>query len=62
MFSGNLKLRIIEAVELKPTAFQGRLSTTFSENISIDPYVSIDLDEVTIHRLVTLLFCYHDNR
>ncbi|OXA59697.1 Protein kinase C-like 1B [Folsomia candida] len=59
MFSGNLKLRIIEAVELKPTAFQGRLSTTFSENISIDPYVSIDLDEVTIHRTTPRVKTYN---
>lgn len=58
MFTGTLKIKIIEAVELKPTAFQGRLNiASFSEEkreISIDPYVLIDLDEVTVHRWVWL--------
>jgi hypothetical protein len=54
MFSGLVKLKLIEASDLKPTAFQGRLvfnNVAVPDSvINIDPYVSIDLDEVALHR------------
>lgn len=47
MFTGTIRMRICEAVGLRPTDFQKRHNMTFGkpDEQSIDPYVSIDVDE-----------------
>ena len=56
MFTGTLKVKLVEAVELRPTDFQRRhnvgLAGKLVEN-TIDPYVFIDIDEVHVHRTTT---------
>ncbi|XP_040565028.1 calcium-independent protein kinase C [Lepeophtheirus salmonis] len=51
MFNGRLKITVMEATDLEPTNFQTRLNLDSggkSAKISLDPYVSIDVDEVSI--------------
>ena len=56
MFTGTLKVKLVEAVDLRPTDFQRRhnvgLAGKLVEN-TIDPYVFIDIDEVHVHRTTT---------
>ncbi|KAG1666810.1 Protein kinase C [Nymphon striatum] len=48
-FTGNLKLKICEAQELKPTEFATRHNVVGK----IDPYVSIDIDDIHINQSTT---------
>lgn len=54
MFTGTVKLKICEAVDLRPTDFQQRHKNMGfgkpDEQQPIDPYVSIDVDENHIDR------------
>ncbi|XP_046444312.1 calcium-independent protein kinase C-like [Daphnia pulex] len=56
MFTGTLKVKLVEAVDLRPTDFQRRhnvgLAGKLVEN-TMDPYVFIDIDEVHVHRTTT---------
>ncbi|KFB41212.1 hypothetical protein ZHAS_00008777 [Anopheles sinensis] len=47
MFTGTLRLKVCEAIGLRPTDFQTRHTMTFGRlsDQLIDPYVSIDVDE-----------------
>lgn len=47
MFTGTIRMKICEATGLRPTDFQKRHNMTFGkpDEQSIDPYVSIDVDE-----------------
>ena len=56
MFSGTLKVKLCEAVDLKPTDFQRRHNVGLAGKLvdsTIDPYVFIDVDEVHVHRTTT---------
>ncbi|XP_035896199.1 protein kinase C isoform X2 [Anopheles stephensi] len=52
MFTGTLRLKVCEAIGLRPTDFQTRHTMTFGRlgDQLIDPYVSIDVDEKFIDR------------
>lgn len=55
-FNGSLKIKICEAVDLKPTAFSTRLqmgSTKEKASQMIEPYVNIDVDEVYVAKTTT---------
>ncbi len=56
MFARTIKVKLIEAVDLKLTDFQRRhkigLVGRFFAN-TINPYVFIDIDEVRVHRTTT---------
>lgn len=53
-FNGNLKIRICEAVDLRPTDCATRYSTTTNKNNQLlDPYISIDIDEIHFARTTT---------
>lgn len=49
-FTGNLKLKIVEASDLKPTQVSVRHSISKSQGMLIDPFVSIAVDESTINK------------
>ncbi len=56
MFTGTLKVKLCEAVDLKPTDFQRRHNVGLAGKLvdgTIDPYVFIDIDEVHVHRTTT---------
>jgi len=56
MFSGTLKVKLCEAVDLRPTDFQRRHNVGLAGKLvdsTIDPYVFIDIDEVHVHRTTT---------
>jgi len=52
MFTGSVKLTIIEAANLRPTAYQeSRIYLgALNSDPSLDPYVTIDYDEINFHR------------
>lgn len=50
-FTGALNIRLIEAVDLKPTDYSMRHGNVLGK--SLDPYVSVDCDEVHMHRTST---------
>lgn len=50
-FTGTVKLNLIEASDLKPTEFSTRHANVVTK--SLDPYVSIDVDELPIYRSST---------
>lgn len=52
MFTGTLNIKICEATELKPTEFATRHQSVVgkAQPQLIDPYVSIDVDEIHINR------------
>lgn len=55
-FNGSMKIKICEAVDLKPTAFFTRLqlgSTKEKASQMIEPYVNIDVDEVYVAKTTT---------
>ena len=53
-FNGSIKLKICEAVELKPTDFATRHQVGVNKSLSlIDPYISVDVDEVHIAKTTT---------
>ncbi|XP_053201503.1 calcium-independent protein kinase C-like [Panonychus citri] len=56
-FTGTLKLTIIEAIELKPTEYSTRHGNVVSK--SLDPYVSIDVDDIHIDRTSTKQKNFH---
>lgn len=47
MFTGTVRIKLCEAVGLRPTDFQRRHNMTFGkpDEQLIDPYVKIDVDE-----------------
>uniref|UniRef100_T1JGS9 C2 domain-containing protein n=1 Tax=Strigamia maritima TaxID=126957 RepID=T1JGS9_STRMM len=55
MFTGSLKVKICEATDLRPTDFATRHSVGGSklQQQVIDPYVTIDVDEIHIDRSTT---------
>ena len=56
MFTGTLKVKLVEAVDLRPTDFQRRHNVGLAGKLvesTIDPYVFIDIDEVHVHRTTT---------
>ena len=57
MFSGSVRITLCEAADLRPTAYQERvyLGGLGSTDQTIDPYVTIDLDEVNFHKYNLLL-------
>jgi len=52
MFTGKLTLKVCEAIDLKPTDFQTRhnVKPGAEQTASLDPYVSIDVDEQYVNR------------
>ncbi|XP_023215923.1 calcium-independent protein kinase C-like isoform X4 [Centruroides sculpturatus] len=54
-FTGTVKLKICEAVDLRPTEFSTRHANVVGkqQQMLIDPYVSIDVDEIHIDRSST---------
>ena len=53
MFTGTLKVKLVEAVDLRPTDFQRRHNVGLAGKLvdgTIDPYVSIDIDEEHVHK------------
>ena len=50
-FNGSVRLKIYEAVELRPTDFATRHSVTKAQ--LIDPYISIDVDENPVAKTTT---------
>uniref|UniRef100_A0A915KK01 C2 domain-containing protein n=1 Tax=Romanomermis culicivorax TaxID=13658 RepID=A0A915KK01_ROMCU len=60
IFTGAVKIRVIEAADLKPTEWSTRLSSTSSKNVStqqqafLDSYVNIDVDEYLINKTLTI--------
>jgi len=54
MFSGTIKLKLCEAGGLKPTDLQRRPMTFMKpDEPSIDPYVTIDVDDMHLARSTT---------
>lgn len=54
VFNGSVKLKIYEAVDLRPTDFATRHQVGASKNSTlIDPYISVDVDELHIARTTT---------
>lgn len=56
MFTGIVKIKLCEACGLRPTDFQKRHNVTFGkvdDQPSIDPYVTIDVDEQHLDRSTT---------
>lgn len=47
-FTGALNIRLIEAVDLKPTDYSMRHGNVLGK--SLDPYVSVDCDEHALHK------------
>ena len=53
-FNGSIKLKIFEAVDLRPTDFATRHQVGSQRNVQlIDPYITIDVDEVRVARTTT---------
>lgn len=55
MFTGTVRIKVCEATGLRPTDFQRRHTMNFGkpDEQLIDPYVSIDVDENHLGKLVT---------
>ena len=55
VFNGNVKLKIIEAIELRPTDFAIRhnLGGGHTSSLRLDPYISIDIDDKVFGRTTT---------
>jgi novel protein kinase C epsilon type len=51
-FTGVLKFRIVEALDLRPTDYSTR-HTALAKNATLDPYVSVDIDEEHVYRSQT---------
>ncbi|KAG8177378.1 hypothetical protein JTE90_015932 [Oedothorax gibbosus] len=54
-FSGTIKLKVCEAVDLRPTEFATRHAPVVgkSQPMLIDPYVAVDVDEIHVDRSTT---------
>ncbi|GFS64603.1 calcium-independent protein kinase C [Trichonephila inaurata madagascariensis] len=54
-FTGTMKLKICEAVDLRPTEFATRHANVVGKNqpMLIDPYVAVDVDEIHVDRSST---------
>ncbi|RWS17750.1 calcium-independent protein kinase C-like protein, partial [Dinothrombium tinctorium] len=50
-FTGKIKIKVIEAVDLKPTEYSTRHGNVVSK--TLDPYVSVDIDDLHINRSTT---------
>ena len=56
VFNGSIKLKICEAVDLKPTDFATRHSVGVNKSqAALDPYISVDVDEVHVAKTTTKL-------
>lgn len=58
VFNGTVKIKIIEAENLKPTEWSTRISKLVSvqkqqQQTTLDPYVSIDIDEYHVNNSTT---------
>ncbi|XP_033735164.1 calcium-independent protein kinase C-like [Pecten maximus] len=54
VFNGSMKLKICEAVDLRPTDFATRLNLGGTKNVQlIDPYIAIDVDDLPIAKTTT---------
>ncbi|CAG0879340.1 unnamed protein product [Cyprideis torosa] len=56
MFTGTIRVKICEAVDLRPTDFQtrhGRLGLSKTDQLVVDPYVSLDIDDLFIDKTTT---------
>jgi len=56
-FTGTIKLTLIEAKDLKPTNLSIRHANVVPK--SLDPYVSIDIDDTHVSRSTTKQKTYH---
>lgn len=54
-FSGTVRIHIIEATDLRPTEYSTRLGNVLPR--TLDPYVSIDSDEILLHRTTSKQKC-----
>lgn len=54
-FTGTLKLKICEAMDLRPTEFATRHANVVGkqQTMLIDPYVAVDVDEIHVDRSST---------
>jgi novel protein kinase C epsilon type len=53
-FNGNLKVKVCEAVDLRPTDFATRHSVGGGKNLQLlDPYIALDIDDVHFARTTT---------
>lgn len=52
-FTGTIKLKVCEAVDLRPTEFSTRHANVVGKNMLIDPYVAVDVDEIHVDRSTT---------
>lgn len=61
MFTGTIRIKICEASGLRPTDFQKRHTMGFGKaeaDQTIDPYVSIDIDETRLGKFDLLVFWF----
>jgi novel protein kinase C epsilon type len=53
-FNGSVKLKVCEATDLRPTEFATRHQMGLNKTpAAIDPYISIDVDEIHVARTTT---------
>lgn len=54
-FSGTLKLKVCEAMDLRPTEYATRHANVVGkqQTMLIDPYVAVDIDEIHVDRSTT---------
>lgn len=53
-FNGSLKIKVCEALDLRPTDCATRLQMGGNKNLQlIDPYISVDVDDVAVARTTT---------
>ena len=52
-FNGSMKIKVCEAVDLKPTDFATRHSMSNKNFQLIDPYISVDVDEEPVAKTTT---------
>lgn len=53
VFNGTVKIRVLEAVELRPTEWSCRLSIAGQKITQLDPYVNVDVDEYHVLQTTT---------
>ncbi|KAK2708104.1 calcium-independent protein kinase C-like [Artemia franciscana] len=53
MFTGTIKLKVCEALDLQPTDYQKRLNVGLGNSISLDPYLTVDIDELHLFKTTT---------
>lgn len=53
IFNGTVKIRVVEARDLRPTEWSKRFNSTDSQTAMLDTYVNVDCDELHIGQTVT---------